>query len=461
MNESKIHMAPFMRRRFLPVGHGAFYCEHFELGDDFPKINVVYDCGTISGETAIENQIKCVFPKKQSKIHAVFLSHMHIDHVSGLERLLKDYQVDRVYFPEIEDTDKTLMDIWFQTTGQSGTFTHAFLMNPQRALRVVVKRDFRFSSPPQLIPVPVTRLSANGSRVLAGGVTLTLADLAGMDPRILPEAFAQWRFVAHNFAQSEVMNDLKTKLEPIVGPVTNANLQAKWKTQSEAIRAIYKTIPHNNLNANSMTLFSGMKRGRLRQRRLRFSQIRFLLKCGKNARKAPGCLYIGDYDAHRGWGALTTAYKGYWNDIGCVQLPHHGSDEDFNEGLLQGNVFYVVSAKEGDAQHPGEEVRHAFSRAKKKYFRATEVENSAVELRVLSPADVVHNYLNAFFGVRICQKNEIGIALSEPIQKALEEVIVTTARPEEKRGVLVECLGMLERLKREVFQTVVSGKTEN
>lgn len=29
-----------MRRRMLPVGQGAFYCESFEIGE-----NIVYDCG--------------------------------------------------------------------------------------------------------------------------------------------------------------------------------------------------------------------------------------------------------------------------------------------------------------------------------------------------------------------------------------------------------------------------------
>ena len=37
----------FMKRMFLPVGQGAFYCEKFLSKGG--KINIVYDCGTTSG----------------------------------------------------------------------------------------------------------------------------------------------------------------------------------------------------------------------------------------------------------------------------------------------------------------------------------------------------------------------------------------------------------------------------
>lgn len=376
-----LNLHPHMRRMFLPVGHGAFYCERFNLGDGIPEINVVYDCGTMSGRKVLKKQIEKVFPSG-SHIHAVFLSHMHVDHVSGLEMLLTKYQVDKVYFPEIEDVDKTLMDIWFQTTGQSGTFAHAFLMDAAGTIRDgVQKRDFRYS--PQLIPVPATRLSADGSRVLGGGVTLTLAELVENDQRVPQEAFDGWRFVAFNFADSDVMDALKDKLKSIVNPVTNENLKAKWKEQGGAIRAIYRTIPGNNLNANSMTLFSGACGGNLKQIvdfPLSFNQY---YKCLIDKMTASGCLYTGDFNACKRWKNVKAAYAAYWNSIGCIQIPHHGADVDFSDEIPEMNAFFVVSAKNGDTLHPGEHVRTTFEDCKKRIDCVTEIESSEIKYRIL------------------------------------------------------------------------------
>lgn len=81
-----------MRRRFLPIGQGAFYVEQFfnhieyiPEGDD--RINVVYDCGSLSGSNLLHKQIDVCFYHCK-KIHALFLSHFDEDHVNGLEYML-------------------------------------------------------------------------------------------------------------------------------------------------------------------------------------------------------------------------------------------------------------------------------------------------------------------------------------------------------------------------------------
>ena len=48
-----------MIRRFLPVGQGALYYEHFESDETTTgeEINVVYDCGSSTGVKIVEDQI--------------------------------------------------------------------------------------------------------------------------------------------------------------------------------------------------------------------------------------------------------------------------------------------------------------------------------------------------------------------------------------------------------------------
>ena len=97
-----------MQRLFLPVGQGAFYCEKFSEEDFCGKVNVVYDCGSLSGLSLLKAEIERVFDHGEI-IDALFLSHLHEDHINGLPFLMKRCQVKRVYLPMVDTTDLALM----------------------------------------------------------------------------------------------------------------------------------------------------------------------------------------------------------------------------------------------------------------------------------------------------------------------------------------------------------------
>ena len=103
-----------MRRRFLPVGQGAFYVEQFfDYGTVRDRrVNVVYDCGSLSGSTLLHDRIDDCFYAGE-KIHALFLSHFDADHVNGLEYLLKHYQVEHIFFPLLTKEDKALIRLQY------------------------------------------------------------------------------------------------------------------------------------------------------------------------------------------------------------------------------------------------------------------------------------------------------------------------------------------------------------
>lgn len=79
-------------RTFNAVGQGAFYCESFEVFGD--RMNIVYDCGTNSKKEYLEREIKSRF-KKGEIIDALFISHLHDDHVNGIPILLNYCQVKK------------------------------------------------------------------------------------------------------------------------------------------------------------------------------------------------------------------------------------------------------------------------------------------------------------------------------------------------------------------------------
>ena len=59
-----------------------------------------------------------------------------------------------------------------------------------------------------------------------------------------------------------------------------------------------------------------------------------------------GCLYTGDYDASgmRKWKDLKHVYNDYWHYIGCLQIPHHGSHNNYNHEFCDCFSHIIISA---------------------------------------------------------------------------------------------------------------------
>ena len=92
-----------MLRSFLPVGQGAFYLEQFNSNVD--RVNVVYDCGSLTDVKIVQKAIRSNFSKDE-EIEIVFISHVDQDHINGLEYLLKYCNVKKIVFPYTKIKDK-------------------------------------------------------------------------------------------------------------------------------------------------------------------------------------------------------------------------------------------------------------------------------------------------------------------------------------------------------------------
>lgn len=84
-----------MVRCFHPVGHGAFFTEHF-VEKDKCCFNVVYDCGIKYFPKARLEEAADDAIGKSGRTHVdfLFISHLDEDHVNGIEYLIKQKYVD-------------------------------------------------------------------------------------------------------------------------------------------------------------------------------------------------------------------------------------------------------------------------------------------------------------------------------------------------------------------------------
>lgn len=97
---------------FFKAGQGSFYGGRIWQHETNQVFTVVYDCGTspfIAGNNqSLNNEINHFknrphyFPRNNNEIELLFISHLDYDHVSGLKRLLTEFQVKNIILPYIE-----------------------------------------------------------------------------------------------------------------------------------------------------------------------------------------------------------------------------------------------------------------------------------------------------------------------------------------------------------------------
>ncbi len=337
-----------MTRSFLPVGQGAFYCERFKLNpDDKNFINVVYDCGSSNGQKCVEKQIKATFHEGET-IHAVFISHLHNDHINGLEFLLKYCNVKNIFFPltEKEDTEISLIDSYINGTKLS-KFSKAFIESP----RVAINEFYRdndidlFSIKPYNYESFGGNINDNIAKPISSGTDVSkyIFNLSSS----IKESLIDWVFIPYNFELADRKKQLEMHLKSNLPSFRSLDqLQALWEENKNdaqtKIKNAYKSLKGSH-NPNSMTLYSGTREMQGYQY---FSNNCYCKYCFKKRRYNVGCLYTGDYDASKDitFDELRDKYHLYWQNIGCVQIPHHGSIYSYNTGFSELDSFFVISA---------------------------------------------------------------------------------------------------------------------
>jgi len=332
-----------MIRSFLPVGQGAFYCEQFAVGSG-ERVNVIYDCGSATDEQLVEQQIRNTFEKGET-IHAVFISHLDADHINGIPYLLKYCKVKKMFFPLITGTDVKYMMLHNLVKGEiRDTFTLRFINDPYDAFN---RLDFEYR--PRLYQIGSDRENDNqiDARLILSG-----DNVAGeVFEDFLNEhwVYKEWIYIPHNFRQSERVKELQEELNNLFGKdMENEDLLDIWENGSDhernMIKSVYRKVK-GSFNTNSMTLYSGTRKVTHGQKAACSVCDRYW--CDEQCNwRAVGCLYTGDYDASGKykWKSLDDAYCTHWSNIGCIQIPHHGSRHNYNKYLAKFNAYYVMSA---------------------------------------------------------------------------------------------------------------------
>ncbi len=351
-----------MLRSFLPVGQGAFYIEQFSFGTE--RVNVVYDCGSLTDVHIVEKEIRNNFQKGET-IDAVFISHLDEDHINGLPYLLKYCCVKNLFFPFItsENRDFLSLKALISAPSPSKEFLLSFINNPYAAISEL---DADIHTP-TLYQVTEAESNENfndiDARIFRSGNNA--APYVFNRQNFPPQS---WEYIPFNFRETSRLTILRTALkdtfknilgdDAAVGDIVD--LVKKDPSKLSLLKQAYQKVP-GTFNTNSMTLLSLCENSNIVQQFLSSYRLMpiYCSPCHMCCFGAHpnGCLYTGDFDAsgRQKWSELYDAYASYEKYIGCVQVPHHGSRYSYNHQLLSFgySMFYIISAGERNKyRHP-------------------------------------------------------------------------------------------------------------
>lgn len=340
-----------MIRSFLPVGQGAFYCEQFMGAFETERINIVYDCGSSTNVKLVEEQIKNNFEKDEI-IHAVFISHFDNDHINGIPFLLKYCKVKKIFFPLLTESNGKYIILYnLIKNNEKESFTSLFVKNPYEALG-----QLNIGYSPRLYQISENEQRGNRIDAITIPSGENIADIIFENTIFNYDIYRKWVYIPYNFRQTDRIKQLRDELNQLFGKsMNNEDIQEIWANgtaiERENIKNSYKAVK-GSFNTNSMILYSGTKERCLGQREAKAVCYKCCCNCDL---KNIGCLYLGDYDAsgEYKWKELMNAYGTYWNNIGCVQIPHHGSKYNYNKELAKLDAYYIISAGMNNGyQHP-------------------------------------------------------------------------------------------------------------
>lgn len=386
----------------MPVGQGFFHAGWVGFPEAEEKFFYVYDCGAMNEfATARDREIKKLneLVGEGARLDLLVISHMHADHVNGIETLVTDgkLQVDTIMLPMIEMKERLLS---FATTAHEdpasaeSTFYRDFVVDPVAAVSRFGPRNILLvgrgdggapgSGSPDDSPLDGgPDVSGEGRGYTWKLVGQGTADVLSRDtdrPQIvtIPDTsalrvfeFSNWQdaWLIAPYVDEEITakndlfitnlaNELHITVAELEGRLSNSSFVLNLVTNyADKLKAAYKSC-HGNLNRTSLCLYSGPAGSVAVDHGCQVQHGPWDSSLGSQR-----IAWLATGDAKLSESAKCDAFLEHFKDhldkVSTLTLPHHGAAGDFNHKLLTATKpsFCPVAADAvKDWQHPAASV---------------------------------------------------------------------------------------------------------
>lgn len=366
-------MSHKVTRIFHPVGQGAFYSERHDV--DGQKFNIIYDCGSFNvrqGTKVVEEAFD-----ENEIIDSLFISHFDFDHISLLQTLIRRCQMRKVVLPLLhEDVRLALSGYYHYSMARNHriqTFAEKSLQllnDPQslfkgeRASRDQVEFVFvrpYVESDAEDNQERRDQLDAAEEFANRQGRNRIINSRSEYDAKRL-SSFVDWMFLPYNMdyfnRNRDLVQNLIEWLKQNHYSLEDLNDEQFFdREHCKQLAGIYKSLK-GTINENSMLLFSGplqqQNQCEVRVMCHAYSTGGWCYGCWLD--RSSGCLYSGDFNLKLE--ALSKSYGPYFDRIGTVQVPHHGSERSFdlNNFHARGMICPVSYGVNNQFGHPDQTV---------------------------------------------------------------------------------------------------------
>ena len=347
-----------------PIGQGAFYTE--TISDDKGKafFNVVYDCGSETGKPkVIESYLDKYYQnsKPKRKIDLVFISHLHNDHINGLNKLFDLTDVKCLILPQLSN-DVVLEALLYHVVSNGGNWIY---LND-----VILELYF---SDGEYRGAKVIQIS---NEVGNEEVTIDPSSPALYDSGSIFQ-YGDWLYIPYNSPafKKKKKNSNTSKYDTFYDYFkfkVNAGEDIDLKKikdlfdlkRNECINAYKDYFGENNQNSYSMVLFSGTRFPVVMACCKKYCACRSFSDCRcrcYHACVSPNFLYTGDFEPNNKSGSVSNidfvkdnlVKLHLWDKISGIQVPHHGSRLNFNSELyVYPYKAYVSVGTTNQHHHP-------------------------------------------------------------------------------------------------------------
>jgi hypothetical protein len=331
-------------RVFAPVGQGAFY---FERHDFFSGQNftMVYDCGALYVSSSKKEVVRSFL--KDEIVDVLFISHFDYDHISLIPRLVEVARAIRlVVIPFLSKSEKEILLSFYKILGGRYAFVANFIEN----LTDIFGSDS--------VIVEILPEEGEGEIDLDNLPKGRVTEHGGL--KFFKKDY--WLYIPYNLHSSRKAKILRNLLkragidiERFTKDIDYVNSLISDTNYRRKIRSIYNKL-EGNINSNSLLVYSGPIMNSLIFRTLLLlEELSAVELCEPylrlNDRKS-ACLYTGDFDLNVNSFSLRQRFNKYWNIIGTIQVPHHGSKHNFCGKNFKRMVYAPISTGKNPYGHP-------------------------------------------------------------------------------------------------------------